>query len=66
MRPESAQDQHNKVMAKFNPSKIDTDLMKSMVSAKKEPTVPGLVGMVMRRHGFTREQAEAELEKFGA
>ena len=63
---------NQKALLRLSPSRLKQEIAASEgrraadSSSEKSSWPTDLVELVMRRHGFTREKAEAELEKFGA
>ncbi len=70
---ETAQEQHDRAIQEMDFSKINVQMAKNLIkkneatSSNDNASPPSdIVEAVMRKHGFSRSQAEEQLEKFGA
>jgi hypothetical protein len=73
MRPESAQEQHYRMIEERETKIPSKQTIENLIAQNEEKFLPetfspprDLTEAVMQKHGFTRSQADEELKKFGA
>jgi len=73
MRPESAQEQHDRMMEERRPLKLDLQYLKDSMEENKKNFLSvtsssprDFVELTMQKHGLTEKEAQEHLEAFGA